>query len=123
MNPEITIQDIRNMPMTKLNKVGLIKMIDALCVAGEALRDQMKQSEEQRLRLVSQRTLDETKIHQLQTALDGAVRARTQALEEVQQLRQRSWREDTQVLQVGNLLQANLKDLREAMALLTRVIK
>ena len=108
--------------LKRLTKTQLIEMVTGKKSQNDSLAERLDASEEQRLRLVSQRTLDETKIHQLQTALDGAVRARTQALEEVQQLRQRSWREDTKG-EVGNLLQANLKDLREAMALLTRVIK
>lgn len=103
----------------RITKQALVTMLLSTQDREVAALRRYDASEEQRHSLVNQRTLDESKIHQLQTALDGAVRARTQALEEVQQLRQRSWREDTK----GEVGQANLKDLREAMALLTKVIK
>jgi hypothetical protein len=103
-------------------KAALVTMLLSTQDRERDLNARLQSSTDEQGRMASKRQTDEAKIHQLQTALDAAVRARTQALEEVQSLRQRSWREDTRG-EVGALLQTNLKDLRDAMGLLAKVIK
>lgn len=115
---------IETNPLTlkRLTKTQLIEMVMGEKSQNDSLAERLDAYEEQRLRLVNQRTLDESKIHQLQTALDGAVRARTQALEDLDLARQRGFfnsEADKKVL----MLTEQVDDLRKVLALLDRVIK
>jgi len=95
---------------------------DALVTMLLSTQDREKASDEERKRLLSQRTLDESKIHQLQTALDGAVRARTQALEGLHLAQKRMYSNST-IDSNNAALNEQVRDLRRALAILDRVIK
>lgn len=95
---------------------------DALVTMLLSTQDREAASDEERKRLLSQRALDESKIHQLQTALDGAVRARTQALEDLNLARQRVFSTSETDKKIA-MLTEQVDDLRKALSLLDRVIK
>lgn len=106
----------------RIPKADVIRLLSESKAREADLNTRLQASTDEQGRMASKRQTDEAKIHQLQTALDAAVRARTQALEDLQKAQQRSYYNDSNTSKLL-MLENNLKDLRDAMGLLAKVIK
>jgi hypothetical protein len=106
----------------KITKLEVVRFLLEAKAREADLNTRLQASTDEQGRMASKRQTDEAKIHQLQTALDAAVRARTQALEDLQKAQQRSYYNDSNTSKLL-MLEDNLKDVRAAMGLLNKVIK